>query len=139
MFYASLLDEVGKEGLFEGIPCRDEFCSVIGLDFSWIDLVVLEVLEQSTGEDRGVDEALFVCQAYKQSACFDGSGTILKHREFATCFVVLFQVVGDIAQMFDIDLICSKGRSFFFHWQTSFFLLHFRVRLFMRLCFFQIV
>ena len=93
MFYASLLDEVGKEGLFEGILCIDELAAVVGLDLSWIDLVVLEVLEQSTGQDRGVDEVLFVSQAYKQSACF----------------VVLFQVVGDIAQMFDIDLDMFKG------------------------------
>ncbi len=62
--------------------CIDEFCSVIGLDFSWIDLVVLEVLEQSTGQDRGVDQALFVSQAYKQSPCFDVSGTILERTEW---------------------------------------------------------
>ncbi len=109
MFYASLLDEVGKEGLFEGILCIDELAAVVGLDLSWIDLVVLEVLEQSTGQDRGVDEVLFVSQAYKQSACFDVSGTVLKHGEFGACFVVLFQVVGDIAQMFDIDLDMFKG------------------------------
>ena len=45
MFYASLLDEVGKEGFFEGILCIDELVAVVGLDLSWIDLVVFQVLE----------------------------------------------------------------------------------------------